>query len=113
MLIKKFSFGNFYIDGRKYQSDLAVYEDEIINERWWRKEGHLLQLEDIESMLKKSTKTVLVGRGVSSRMIIATDLQELLFNKGIVLQALSTGDACKRYNELEHKGLLALFHLTC
>lgn len=113
MRITDYSFGKLLIDKQEYNSDLVIYEDKIISDHWWRKEGHLLQIFDIEPFLKRSISTVLVGRGFSGRMKIAHKLQYYLLEKDVVLQGLSTKEACQRYNEMEHKGLLALFHLTC
>ena len=113
MNIENFSFGNLAIENTKYKSDLVIYEDKLIEDRWWRKEGHLLQVDDIKPYLQEGVKTVIIGRGFSSRLNLGQDLQLFLLEKEIVLQALSTPDACKRYNEMKHGDLIAFFHLTC
>jgi hypothetical protein len=65
--IEKYSFGSITIDGRTYKNDLIIYPDRI-QDGWWRKEGHLLQLEDIGGVLQKRPDVLVVGRGESARM---------------------------------------------
>ena len=113
MQITGYSFGNLIIDEEKYQHDLVIISDQIARKRWWRKEGHILHLADIEEYLNSDIKILLIGRGFSSRLKIDQQLQIYLLQKNIVLQALSTPDACQRYNELDHEKVLACFHLTC
>lgn len=113
MHITGYSFGKLLIDKQEYSSDLVIYEDKILSDHWWRKQGHLLQVTDVKPFLDHPVTVVLVGRGFSGRMKIAQKLQYYLLERDIVLQGLSTKDACQRYNEMKHKGLLAFFHLTC
>lgn len=113
MKISSYSFGDLTINNKKYQSDLVMLGDKLIEDRWWRKEGHLLQVDDIKPYLNDDLKTVIIGRGFSSRLNLDRKLQMFLLERKIVLQALSTPDACERYNEIKHNDLIAFFHLTC
>ena len=50
MKIKSYEFGRIEIDGNVYTRDVIIYGNRI-NSSWWRKEGHYLQVEDIEEIL--------------------------------------------------------------
>jgi hypothetical protein len=49
-MIDKYSFGRITIDSRLYDADVLIYPDRI-DDHWWRKQGHRLQLADLEALL--------------------------------------------------------------
>ncbi len=51
-MIESYSFGQIIIDGKKYNSDLIIYKNDI-NSNWWRKEGHNLYIEDVQDIINK------------------------------------------------------------
>ena len=46
MHIDRYDFGQIVIDGVVYRQDLLVWPGQIKKD-WWRKEGHLLQVDDV------------------------------------------------------------------
>ncbi|MEW6722853.1 MAG: Mth938-like domain-containing protein [Candidatus Micrarchaeota archaeon] len=111
-MIESYSFGRMVVDGREYRSDLKLLPSGIKPE-WWRLEGHLLQLADIEDVLAENPKTIVVGTGHDGRMEVARGVRERCREEGITLIELQTGEAVNCYNELAGKGVVGLFHLTC
>ena len=45
-MIESYNFGKITINSKEYHSDLIIYMNRI-DDKWWRKEGHNLCIEDI------------------------------------------------------------------
>ena len=58
--IDKCEFGKITVNGNTYTSDIIVTRSEIISD-WWRKESHLLTLEDIEMLEWDNVHSVFIG----------------------------------------------------
>jgi len=112
-VIEEYTFGSMTIDGHQYSSDLKIFSDHILS-NWWRKEGHMLNLEDIEDVLEVKPKIFIVGTGYSGIMKVRDTLRKYIADKGITLIIEKTGDAWKTYNKLsQNQEVVAAFHLTC
>jgi hypothetical protein len=113
MHIDSYEFGSIVIDGQNYHSDLLIWPGHLKSD-WWRLEGHLLQLPDLEEALAGEPRVLVVGTGESGNMQIDGELVAYLKKKGIELVALPTRQACRRLNELAGQpNLAAALHLTC
>jgi len=111
--IERYDFGSIVIDGKRYTSDVIIYPDKV-NSHWWRKEGHLLQLDDIKEVLKEEPEIIIVGTGNLGQMHVSSKVKMHLENKGIELIIEKTKDACSIYNKLfGSKKVIATLHLTC
>ena len=113
--ITHYSFGTMTIAGQEMRGDLYILTDGRIRKNWWRKEGHLLQLEDLTEIVADQPATLVVGTGASGLMQPAPDLDRQLIAAGIEVIFLPTAEAATRYNGLIEKGrrVAACFHLTC
>lgn len=101
------------IDGRIFTSDLIIYPDKI-NHSWWRKEGHLLQIDDLSEVLKENPEIIIIGTGYSGVMKVDKDLITYLKSKGIEIIVEKTSEAVKIFNEVSpFKKTIACLHLTC
>jgi len=111
--IEQYKFGSITISGRHYDKDLIILPGRIMA-GWWRKEGHLLQVEDIAVILDAHPHKLVIGQGAFGRMAVAPAVIQVLEEAGIEWSALPTGKACQEYNlkaaELE---IAAALHLTC
>lgn len=67
MKIDDYDFGRIVIDGKTYTSDVIVYPERL-DTSWWRKEGHLLQPEDITGVLDAEPEVLIIGTGYSGCM---------------------------------------------
>ncbi len=116
MKITGYRFGSISIDGKGYNKDLKIIKG-VIYPEWWRDQGHLLQVKDIEDVLAARPHTLIVGTGASGLMKLAPDVKETLASKGIRTEALPSELAVQRFNELvDMEGLDAValaIHLTC
>jgi len=114
-MIDFYQFGRISINREIFAKDVIVFPDRIQG-NWWRKEGHLLQLEDIRQAVEESDpEVVVVGRGKFGVMKISAEVKEYLQNRNIRLYAEKSDRAVKTYNQLLKSGkrVLAAFHLTC
>ena len=112
MKIEKYIFGMIKIGGKNYSHDIVTDGRKV--EKWWRKEGHSVCLEDIEKFLKKETECVIFGTGAFGVMKVPELIKKELKERGIEVIIEKTPSAVKNFNELvEKKKVIGFFHLTC
>jgi len=113
MRIDSYAFGKVVIDGRSYISDVIIYLDRV-DPRWWRREGHLLCVQDIETAIEEKPDLLIVGTGSPGRMRVLPETELRLKHEGIRLIAKPTDEACTVYNQLAPtRRVVACLHLTC
>jgi hypothetical protein len=114
MNIDSYQFGKIVIDGIAYSSDLIILGN-IIGPNWWRKQGHRLLAEDLETIIAAKPSVLVVGCGASGMMKVPDQTRQVLQQHDIQLEALDTGKAVQRFNELSQQGadVAAALHLTC
>ena len=116
MKIESYRFGEIVIDGIRYTKDLKIIKGKIFG-NWWRSQGHTLQLSDIMDVVAAKPGTLIVGTGAYGRMVLSPGLSEELKSRGIRIEALSTEQAIKKFNELSsrngHEAVALAVHLTC
>lgn len=113
-MIDSYGFGRITINGKRYTNDVIVFSDRV-KDNWWRKEGHRLQVEDIETVVKQKPEVLVVGTGCFGLVKIPVETVEFLRSKGVKLIAQKTREACTTYNRLVESGkkVIAALHLTC
>jgi hypothetical protein len=111
--IDSYRFGQIVIDGQTHHKDVIIFPHRILG-RWWRKEGHLLQPEDLETVFEAAPKILVVGQGAYGQMVVATETEQALQTAHIELIAQPTEQACQTYNKMREQGeIVAALHLTC
>ena len=114
-MIDSYHFGRININQRTYTKDVIIFADRV-QANWWRKEGHLLQLEDIESAIEEANpEVVIVGRGKFGVMKVSSEVKIFLQEKNIALHAEKSDRAVEVFNQFARSGkrVLGAFHLTC
>jgi hypothetical protein len=114
MKIDSYTFGFISIDGRGYSNDIIIYPDGTINNRWWRKEGHRLGIEDLDRLPHMKPEVVVIGTGASGLMKVPDETLQHL--KTICEQIVidTTSNAVRKFNFFsQSKKVAGLFHLTC
>lgn len=111
-MIDSYSFGRIVIDGKEYTNDVIIFPDHI-KSKWWRLEGHKLQLADLKEVLDSKPKTLIVGTGHDGVMGVQQEVRDLCEKRGIELIEARTAEAVRRYNKLAGPGVVGAFHLTC
>ena len=114
MKIESYSFGSIEIDGKVYRSDLKLIGERVVPD-WWRGQGHLVELEDVDDLLKADAEICIFGTGAYGVMRVSKRVKSEFENRGIKVLIEKTKSACNTYNRLlqEGKKLVAGFHLTC
>ncbi|MFN3505553.1 MAG: Mth938-like domain-containing protein [Caldimicrobium sp.] len=117
-MITHYSFGKLIYKGATYTKDLILLikpDFEKILYPWWRKEGHLLQVEDLEEVFAFQPKYLIVGKGANGVMQISPVVIDRATKESIQLEAYLTQEAISRFNELLKSGhsIAGAFHLTC
>lgn len=111
--IDSYHFGKIVIDGQVHRHDVILLPDHVIG-NWWRKEGHILHLSDLEEVLAVKPALLIVGKGANSQMRVSSEVEETLKQLGVDLISLPTGEACQEYNRLSPDMIIAAaLHLTC
>jgi len=112
-MIESYDFGRIVINGRKFGSDLIIFPDRV-NGNWWRKEGHILSVDDVKEIVEAKPEVLVVGTGYSGLMKIHPQTERYLESSGIELIAAKTEKACNIYNDLsKSRNVIAALHLTC
>jgi hypothetical protein len=113
MKITHYSFGKIIIDGMTYTSDVIIYPDHV-DSSWWRREGHLLQKEDLKDIIKSGISTVIIGTGYYGTMRVPIETLDYFKSENIEAHVENTQQAVKLYNAiLEKQPVVAALHLTC
>ena len=110
--IEGYRFGQIVVDGEEQTRDVIVLPDRVIID-WWRAEGHRLVLADLEDVLEELPEHLLVGTGAYGQMRPEPEALERLRERGVEVEALPTGEAVRRYGELDPRRTAAALHLTC
>lgn len=111
--IESYSFGRIVIDGNTYTKDVIILPGRVFSP-WWRKEGHLLHLEDLAEVFSVSPKVLIIGTGYSGVMRVPQEVIAELDAMGVDTRVMKTPDAVDYYNSLlEKENVVTALHLTC
>ena len=109
-MIDEYSFGRIVINGTVYTSDVIIVDGTV--HTWWRKQGHVLNPEDLKPIMEAAPHTLVVGTGAYGVMKIPEKTVQFIKDHNITLIAEKTDKAVKTFNVLTEKKAAAL-HLTC
>ena len=111
--IDSYDFGRIVVDGKAYTSDVIIFPDKV-KDNWWRKEGHALHIEDIETVVEEKPEVLIVGTGKYGILKVLPETKEYIESKRIELIVEPTDRACEMYNKIsKNKKAVAALHLTC
>ncbi len=113
MYTDSYQFGQIVIDGKTYDSDCLLYAD-TVHPNWWRRQGHSLFIEDLETVVSAKPNVLVIGCGVRSMMHVTQLTRQLLQKRGIGIEVLDTQRAVDRFNKLTQAGVktAAALHIT-
>jgi len=114
MHIDAYEFGSITIDGAIYSQDVIILPDRV-EASWWRREGHLLHIEDLEVLLTAPPRVLVIGKGFSGFMRVPDSVVAALEGLGITVHVANSRAAVALYNQLalSTANLAAAIHLTC
>ncbi len=113
MKIDHYRFGEITVDGIRYQSDVKIFPNNVVD-NWYRREGHTLHKEDLQEIIEYKPDLLIIGTGSSGVMKVPKEIEDCIKSEGIELVTAKTGDACNIFNESStKKKVVAALHLTC
>jgi hypothetical protein len=114
MQISDYEFGRIAVADKTYTSDVIVAPEQVIDS-WWRKEGHILQIEDLDDIVNAKPDMLIIGTGYYGRMQVPDETEQYLEERGIKVLQAKTRDAVTEFNQLqkEYARIVAALHLTC
>jgi len=114
IMIEKYTSGLIVVNNKTYHQDLKIIQGQVVD-NWWRKTGHLVDVNDMKDVLDASPDIVVIGTGYAENMRVSEDLTSETRHRDIKLVAEDTYKAVQTFNELFSKGknVSGVFHLTC
>jgi hypothetical protein len=110
--IDDYRFGHIVIDGEEQTRDVIILPGRLVT-NWWRHDGHSLVLADLDDVIEELPEHLVIGSGAHGRMQPEPAALEGLRQRGIDVEVYQTGEAVKRYGELDPRSTAAALHLTC
>lgn len=120
-MIEEYHFGLIKIDGRTFDHDVEVrWDGQVL--KWWRKESHLIDFEDVKRAIEQAPQIIVIGTGAYGVAKITERARKEIEKAGIELIIDSTEEAVKTFNIIlreskketgKPKRVVGLFHLTC
>ena len=112
-MIDAYRFGSITVDNQTYRSDLIIYPERI-NASWWRREGHNIEVADIQEVLDYAPECLVIGQGKPGLMKVPQSTLHTIEERGIEVYVAPTEQAVQRFNELSsRRKTVAALHLTC
>ena len=110
--IDGYRFGHVVVDGEEQTRDVIVLPDRVLTD-WWRADGHRLELADLDDVIEDLPECLVVGTGAYGQMRPDPEALNELRQRGVEVEALPTGEAVRRFGELDPRRTAAALHLTC
>jgi hypothetical protein len=120
-MIEEYKFGEIKINGKVYNFDVEVrWTGEVL--KWWRKESHIIDLEDVARAMTQRPDLIIIGTGAWGVAKVTPKAKKIIEEEGIELIIDVTEEAVKTFNiqlqeskeeEGRAKKIIGLFHLTC
>ncbi len=113
-MITDFSFGRIVANGQTYNTDIKIVRDTLVPD-WWRKNGHTVEIEDMQDALNTELEILVIGKGQPGYMQAANTLRQHLAEKNIKLIEEPTARAIETFNRLYNEGkkVAGGFHVGC
>ena len=113
-MIIDFSFGRIVANGQTCNTDIKVVQGTLVPD-WWRKSGHIVEIEDVQDALNTELEILVIGKGQPGYMKVSESLQELLAEKNVELIEEPTAKAIETFNRLFKEGrrVTGGFHVGC
>ena len=114
MKIDNYEFGKIVINGKEYSNDVIIFPDHVKGD-WWRDEGHVFSVKDLEEAFNAEPEILILGIGHDGMVNVKDEVMEHCNKKNIQTVVEKTGKAVETFNKLsgEDKKVVAALHLTC
>lgn len=110
--LEQYQFGRVTVDGDEETHDFIVLPTRVVRS-WWRAESHRLAPTDIADVVGELPERLIIGTGAEDKMYVEPETLDLLDRHGVLAEVLPTGEAVRRYGELDPNRTAVALHLTC
>lgn len=120
-MIEDYQFGSIVVDGETYSHDVEVFWTGDVFD-WWRKESHVIDIEDVIDVVEQNPESIVIGTGQDGMAKVTERAQKFIQDRGIKLFIDPTEQAVRTFNirkeeSQEEEGkpekVIGLFHITC
>ena len=114
MKVTSYHFGSITIADNTYTTDVIITPEKV-EDKWWRKQGHNLEPEDLTTVIAAQPEILVIGTGYYGRMVVPEKTLQLLHDQGIKTVVGRTSEAVEELNRLQRENarVVAALHLTC
>ena len=113
MRITDYAFGRITIDDTIFSNDVIIHGQEIISE-WWRKKGHLVDIDDLKMISLEKGTHLIIGTGYYGMLKISPFLEEYCKKYTIIMESTHTKSAVEIFNSYDaSENIIGAFHLSC
>ncbi len=95
--IQEYKLGSFIIDGKQFIGSIKIMNSKV---RYWERETQVLDLKDLDELLKYQPEYIIVGTGAGGLLKVPDNIKQNISAKGISLVIGKTQDVIKKFNEL-------------
>ena len=101
-IIQSYASGLFRVNGKAYEEPIIVFPDKTLS---WSVLGDDFEITDFQAVFDRSddVEVLLLGCGRSGRAVPSV-FRQAFRDKGIVLEVMDSGAACRTYNVLMAEG---------
>lgn len=111
--ITDYAFGRIRVDQESYDKDVVICPHRV-HGPWWRKEGHRLDVDDLDVVFAQKPRVLIVGTGYYGNMRVPEETRRSIESRGIELHVAPTREAVELFNTMrEAADVVAALHLTC
>jgi hypothetical protein len=116
--IEKTKFGSITVNGKKYDYDIIIRLDKIVDKRKKKlsKEvfgtSHIISKAEAEYAYEEGAETIIIGSGQSGMVKVSDEAVEFFTQKHCQVQIYPTPEAIELWNKASGQ-TIGLFHITC
>lgn len=112
-----YSWGRLDVEGFPSFKDAKIFPGGAREWDWRETDTHHvpgIQPADVQELIDQGAATVVLSKGYWQRLHVCSETFDLLAKCNIAVEALETGAAVRRFNELRKQVAIGgLFHSTC
>ena len=81
-MIEDYQFGFITVDGETYNHDVQVFWTGQVFD-WWRKESHVVDVEDVIDMVEQNPESIVIGTGEDGMAKVTDSAKKFIEARGI------------------------------
>ena len=118
-IIDSTRFGSITVDGNKFDHDIIISLNGTVTKRKKKlsKEvygtSHIVSLREAEFIYEEGAEQIIVGSGQYGALKLSEEAAGFFKDKNCIVELHPSPYAGEKWNTLQEKNCLGLFHVTC